>query len=377
MHGLAPGSVSPAGRGAGRHWHPWHLVVGAVVVALAAGTVGIFIGRATKSGAEAVSPTSWQPLPKAPIAGRIGESAVWTGKEMIVWGGVTSKAVRTAGPCDRCASDGAAYDPTRRTWRTIAPSPSGVQGGAAVAWTGGEMVVWASNSPDGPVGAAAYDPSTDTWRPLPAGPLGKREGYASVWTGKELIVVGGALGDTLAKPVAAGLNPRTGTWRLLPALNRISGLMPGPGVAWDAQEVFVMGAVCAKYLSSCSPRLLTYDPSTGALRRISLATAPIVKEQQLTLVGRSGIDLVFSTVGVASSTTRPRDAGARGPSLRSPAPAASTSRQPGSAIASSRPTGRAASRSTASPPAAGRRSAPARPRSTRARAARSSGQAPT
>jgi hypothetical protein len=174
-----------------------------------------------------------------------------------------------------------------------------VQGGAAVVWTGDEMVVWASNSPDGPVGAAVYDPSTDSWRRLPAGPLGKREGFSSAWTGKELIVVGGSLGDTLAKPVAAALDPQAGSWRLLPALNRVTGLMPSPGVVWDGHEVFVMGSVCARYRSSCSPTLLAYDPATDALRTIDLTKAPIAPQQQLKLIGVSGTDLVFSTEALA------------------------------------------------------------------------------
>jgi hypothetical protein len=173
--------------------------------------------------------------------------------------------------------------------------------GSGVVWTGDEMVVWASNSPDGPVGTAAYDPSADTWRSLPDGPLGEREGYATAWTGKELIVVGGSLGDTLAKPVAAALDPRTGSWRLLPALDRISGLMPAPGLAWNGRELFVLGTVCAARFTSCAPTLLAYDPATDALRRIDLTKAPIVPEQQLTLIARDGTELVFSTVGVASN----------------------------------------------------------------------------
>jgi hypothetical protein len=258
-----------------------------VVVALAAGVAGVFIGRATKVSEEARLAASWQALPAAPIVGRISASTVWTGAEMIIWGGYArSEDVGQA-------SDGAAYDPATRTWRTIASSPPGVQGSAAVAWTGDEMLVWASNSPDGPVGSAAYDPSTDSWRRLPAGPLGKRESFSSVWTGEELIVVGGNLGDTLAKPVAAALAPESGTWRLLPALNRITGLIPSPGVVWDGHEVFVMGSVCAKYLSSCSPRLLAYDPATDALRTLDLAKAP--NAPQLRLIGVNGSDLVFST----------------------------------------------------------------------------------
>ena len=213
---------------------------------------------------------------------------------MIVWGGYArSEDVGQK-------SDGAAYNPTTGAWRTIAPSPPGVQGGAAVVWTGDEMVVWASNSPDGPVGTAAYDPATDSWRRLPAGPLGKRESFSSVWTGKELIVVGGNLGDTLAKPVAAALDPKTGSWRLLPALDRVTGLMPSPGVVWDGHEVFVMGSVCAEPLVvlAHAPRATTRRPTRFARSISRRRRSP--PQQQLKLIGVSGSDLVFSTEGLAN-----------------------------------------------------------------------------
>src|SRR3990170_6710074 len=223
-----PASLATHGAGGRRPWAVGVAVV--VVVALAAAVAGVFIGRATKAGEETRPAPTWQALPQAPIVGRLGPAAVWTGTEMIIWGGSAR-----SGKIER-GYEGAAYNPVTRTWRTIAASPLGVQGGGAgVVWTGDEMVVWASNSPDGPVDAAVYDPSTDSWRRLPAGPLGKREGYASAWTGEELIVVGGSLGDTLAKPVAAALDPRTGSWRLLAALNRITGLMPSPGLVWDGR----------------------------------------------------------------------------------------------------------------------------------------------
>ncbi len=279
-----------------RHRRAWFIAAAIAAALVVAAVAAIIAGRANRISTEA----KWQSLPPTPIAGRIAEVSVWTGKEMLVWGGVTKRAV-SAGPCDRCASDGATYDPGTRTWHAIASAPSGVQGGAAAGWTGDELVVWASNSPDGPVGAAAYDSSTDSWRRLPAGPLGKREGYASAWTGKELVVVGGNLGDTLARPVAAALDPRTGTWRLLPALNHVSGLMPGAGAVWNRRELFVMGSVCAARLTSCSPTLLAYDPATDALRRVDLTKAPVVPGQQLTLAAPSGRELVFTTVGVASN----------------------------------------------------------------------------
>jgi len=271
-------------------------IAAVVIVALLAAAAGVFAGRALRSGGGTRSAASWRALPKAAIAGRLSPGAVWTGKEMIVWGGVARSGMV------RAASDGAAYDPATRTWRTIAQAPAGLQGdgGAGVVWTGREMVVWASSSPDGPFGTGAYDASTDTWRRLPAGPLGWREGYSSAWTGKELIVVGGSLGDSLAKPVAAALDPKTGSWRPLPALEKFTGLMPSPGVVWDGHEVWVMGSVCARHLSSCSPTLLAYHPAADALRKIDLSRAPIAPQQQLRLIASSGSDLVFSTVGLAN-----------------------------------------------------------------------------
>lgn len=313
---LSSSPASPMTHRTGRRPRASLVVAAAVVVALASGVVGVLIGRATTSGERALTAASWQPLPAAPIVGRLGPSGVWTGTEMIVWGGYArSEDVGQA-------SDGAIYDPAARAWRTIASAPAGVQGGAAVAWTGDEMLVWASSSPDGPVGAASYDPSTDSWRRLPAGPLGKRESFSSVWTGKELIVVGGNLGDTLAEPLAAALDPESGTWRLLPALNRITGLMPSPGVVWDGHEVFVMGTVCATYLSSCSPRLLAYDPATDALRTLAFAKA--LNVPQLRLVGVNGTDLVFSTEAQAKAVVVRYDPAAdswrKGPLARFPVP---------------------------------------------------------
>ena len=44
----------------------------------------------------------WQPVPAGPLSGRVLHSAVWTGQEMLVWGG-------TAG--DAGLADGASYRP--------------------------------------------------------------------------------------------------------------------------------------------------------------------------------------------------------------------------------------------------------------------------
>src|SRR5438132_12123259 len=81
-------------------------------------------------------PPSWVTIAAPPIAGRISEGVVWTGKEMIVWGGVSAGAQ---------VADGAAYDPAADSWRKLAPAPQGVMGGggSAATWTGHLAGVWA------------------------------------------------------------------------------------------------------------------------------------------------------------------------------------------------------------------------------------------
>jgi len=236
----------------GGRWRPWNVGAAVVAVAAVAGAAGVVVGRATKAGRETGSFPSWLALPQAPIAGRIGAGAVWTGKEMIVWGGYGRSEH------DGQASDGAAYDPATRTWRALAAAPAGVQGGAGagVVWTGDAMVVWASNSPDGPVGAAVYKPGSDTWQRLPDGPLGLRELYASAWTGKELLVIGGARGDTQATPVAAALNPQDRTWRPLPAFDHLVFFGGPNGAVWDGREALVTGSLslCPERGSACAAR---------------------------------------------------------------------------------------------------------------------------
>jgi hypothetical protein len=212
---------------------------------------------------------------------------------MIVWGGVRAGRPR---------SDGAAYDPARRAWRPIAPSPVGVAGGdGGAAWTGTEMVVFASPSFDR-AGAAAYDPRQDVWHRLPAGPLGPRESYVSVWTGRELLVFGGNRGDTIATPTAAALDPRTGRWRVLEAFTPLRGLMP-TGAVWTGHEAFVAGTP----RGGKGTRLYAFDPGTGVLRTIALPAAAVKP------VGWTGGRVVF---------TRSADALFSATALRLYAPAA-------------------------------------------------------
>jgi len=123
-------------------------------------------------------------LARAPSP-RAQHTAVWTGSEMIVWGGLDTTNVK---------NDGAAYDPTTDTWRALpmtqAPMP---RFGHTVVWTGTEMIVWGGTDFAGPRNdGGAYDPRLDRWRPLSvASAPAIRSWHTAVWTGTRMIVWGG------------------------------------------------------------------------------------------------------------------------------------------------------------------------------------------
>ena len=155
----------------------------------------------------------WRRLSSAGSGGLV----VWTGREMIGWGG---------GCCGDASATGTAYNPARHIWRTLARAPLGASQQPVGAWTGRELIVLVSGiDPQGKrypaslARAAAYNPKTNTWRriaPLPV-PLA---GAKAVWDGHELLVVGaGTKGRTTFV-----YRPATNRWLLrAPMPRRVDG----------------------------------------------------------------------------------------------------------------------------------------------------------
>lgn len=146
------------------------------------GREAIFLQAADESGpivGQAYEPSSdrWRPIEQAPIGRAYGAILVWTGDELIVWGGGDRGADRT--------SQGAAYDPISDTWRRIADAPLGLNLASGV-WTGREMIVFGSllshrnRAPSSTSIGEAYDPTSDTWRELPASALSPQAASAAL-----------------------------------------------------------------------------------------------------------------------------------------------------------------------------------------------------
>ncbi len=184
------------------------------------------------------TPDSWSPIGGDAPLGRTGHTAVWTGSEMIVWGGVEGNYLRS----------GSRYDPATDSWSSISEvgAPTGRSGHTAV-WTGTEMIVWAGKDfPQTLEDGARYNPATDTWqsmsRPTMLGDL-SRLGHSAVWTGSEMIIWGGANLELFIPTVwnnGARYNPSTNTWVALGVPGRPRARMNHSAV-WTGTEMILWG----------------------------------------------------------------------------------------------------------------------------------------
>ncbi len=178
---------------------------------------------------------TWNPLDNFPDS-RWGHMAVWTGTEMIIFGGTGARydplldvwahisdvgGTTSYGPGVWTGTEvlvwgqgfllGGRYDPASDTWQPISSLEAPVQSpGLSVVWTGTEMIVWGGTGGE----TGRYDPAADTWAPMSStGAPSARTDHTAVWTGTEMIVWGGT--DTgSASPLDDGgrYNPATDSW---------------------------------------------------------------------------------------------------------------------------------------------------------------------
>jgi len=165
----------------------------------------------------------------SPPAPRSEHTAIWTGAEMIIWGGVDDGAF--------LLQSGGSYRLATNSWSNVnvVGGPSARSGHTAV-WTGSEMIIWGGNDGLGPVATGGrYDPATNSWRPMQDAPIA-RSGHEAVWTGTEMIVWGGEVSDNSG----AAYNPAHDTWRTISIVGAPSG-RTGHTAVWTGSEMIVWG----------------------------------------------------------------------------------------------------------------------------------------
>ena len=189
--------------------------------------------------------------------GRATHTAVWTGTEMIVWGGSDA---------NQGFINGARYNPTTNSWRSISPIGAPAARGTAV-WTGTEMIVW------GPAAGGRYNPVTNTWTPISTtNAPSYRNNHTAVWTGSEMIVWGGVDPFGFALDTGGKYNPITNTWTPTSTTNA-----PAPRslhtAVWTGAEMIVWGGW--DYYGTYSLRTGgRYNPGTDSWTATSLTDVP-------------------------------------------------------------------------------------------------------
>ena len=162
-------------------------------------------------------------------------SALWTGKSMLVWGG---------GDQDKWLNTGGIYNAETKKWTPTSETgaPAARISHTAI-WTGQKMIVWGGRSGEDQLlnDGAIFDPETNTWEALPAAPstLRSRELHTAVWTGEEMIIWGGRHEEKILGDGAA-YNPKTQTWRILKGKGRITARCEHTAV-WTGKEMLIFG----------------------------------------------------------------------------------------------------------------------------------------
>jgi N-acetylneuraminic acid mutarotase len=242
------------------------------------GGYDVFIGRLYGDGAR-YDPASdtWSPVATANAPDARGyHTAVWTGEEMIVWGGINEPAYEPSG---------GRYDPVADSWTptSMIDAPS-LRWFHVAVWTGEEMIVQAGNF--GVTAGGRYDPATDTWTPTsPVNSADHGEGSTAVWTGEEMIVWGGLDEDFVFHFDGGRYDPALDLWHPTGTMNvpTARGLHSG---AWTGAEMMVWGGYSYGYPDTGA----LYDPATDAWRPTTTTGA---------LAGRENGTAVWTGAGVA------------------------------------------------------------------------------
>jgi N-acetylneuraminic acid mutarotase len=166
----------------------------------------------------------------------MGHAAVWTGMQMIIWGGTSTNSLNSGGR----------YNPASDTWNATAiggPTPLARYNHSAV-WTGTEMIIWGGADASFRNTGGRYNPIANTWVATPtAGAPSARSEQTAIWTGNEMVLWGG-VGGTIASPVplatGARYNPASNSWSALPA-GGAPVARTGHKAVWSGDQMVVWG----------------------------------------------------------------------------------------------------------------------------------------
>jgi N-acetylneuraminic acid mutarotase len=217
----------------------------------------------TSSPSVACTDNTWTATSASPLA-REYHTAVWTGSEMIVWGGYNSN------PCCTQFNTGGRYNPSTDSWTATSTTnvPSARFNHTAV-WTGSEMIVWGGQDSTGNANTGGrYNPGTDSWTATTtSGAPDGRYYHTAVWTGSEMIVWGGWNASTFFN-TGGRYNPSTNSWTATTTTSAPDGRYLHTAV-WTGNEMIVWGGFPGYFNTGGR-----YNPGSNSWTATSTTNAP-------------------------------------------------------------------------------------------------------
>jgi lysophospholipase L1-like esterase len=214
---------------------------------------------------------AWTPIGSAGApAGTAGMTAIWSGSQMIVWGGQDGNG--------NIINTGAGYDPAARIWipTAIAGAPA-PRGGHTAVWTGTRMVVWGGSGRDSNGQSTSlndggvYDPAARSWEPTGiAGAPEARSQHTAVWTGNRMIIWGGAIEGGQRLNTGGVYRVSTHAWKPTNPVAQPDARADHT-VVWTGKEMIVWGGDGNNEWPSVGGR---YDPNADSWQPTAAGPAP-------------------------------------------------------------------------------------------------------
>jgi N-acetylneuraminic acid mutarotase len=168
---------------------------------------------------------------------RFFQTAVWSGSEMIVWGGDDNT---------NFFNTGGKYNPGTDSWTATSTlnAPVGRQLHTAI-WTGSEMIVWGGGDGMGNYlnTGGRYNPSTNSWTAtsITNAPAARTQ-HTAVWSGSEMIVWGGDDATSNNTNTGGGYSPTGDSW-MATNLGNAPSARDSHSSVWSGSEMIVWGGI--------------------------------------------------------------------------------------------------------------------------------------
>ncbi|HEY6167974.1 MAG TPA: Ig-like domain-containing protein [Verrucomicrobiae bacterium] len=250
---------------------------------------------------------SWLPLPSLGAPSPRGyQKAVWTGNEMVLWGGYFLDVING----EVFLGDGGRYSPTANTWTTISSNAAIYpRWSHSMVWTGSKAIIWGGRVDDGfydpynDDSGATFIPTPTTWQSTSTNNTpGYRANHTAVWTGSDMLVWGGVANTVTWYQDGGRYNLSSNTWTAL-STSGAPSVRESHTAVWSGSEMIVWGGRAGSSYRNTGGR---YDSAGNSWASVSTSGAPTSREnhtaiwtgrEMIVWGGDAGLGIFFNSMG--------------------------------------------------------------------------------